>query len=381
MKTNTSPKISLLLSSTIVLIALNLVACIPQQSATIQPLISPTAEGLPTQQDTQIPTAQTTATNTPVPTPTNTPEPVADLHDLSTWPVEMQDFFNRPPDEWNNSSKQYVSGAEFNLFFQQTRRDFLTRNGIETSKKTDHEIMLEYQRWAFENKEIMTWSPQEIALGLGGPFRIAYIEGTERNAPVHGGIFLSSHYRSNPGNDHLAHVIAEHQYSIDIFGVQVQRPPSSGIIAIYTGVIKIPGVNIQDEILIYLTYREDGVNFSNLVSIPLQPTNHNKGDVSLDLNGNLTIINNSFSLQPAITGLCSGGQDICLNGRKMTFISLENLINEMGTVTIVNPYYAGPTDLGGFESIGDLSDQHIERGYTVGFNQSNLIDMSFPWDD
>jgi len=351
---------------------------LPAQPGETQ-LESPEVQALEPTKTIPIPTA----TSTPLPTSTTTPEPVADLHDISTWPVEMQDYFNRPPEEWNNPSKQYVSGSEFNRFFQQARRDFLTNHGIDTAHKTDEEIFLEYRQWAFDNKQIGVWSPQEITQVRGGAFTISWTEGTAKYAPVHGGNNRSANLRIDPESEGLiSQLLTEHMYTVTIFGTDVNLTPNAGYMGINAGLVRIPGVDPQDEVLIYLTYRENNITYDDLISIPLQPTSHNVGIPILDGHQTVISVNTPFTLSPAINGLCSGGQDFCLNGRKMPFLTLQDLLNGFGQVTIVNPYYASPSDRAELNSIGDLGPHYIERGYAVGFFPDlSLIDMSLPWDE
>lgn len=292
----------------------------------------------------------------------------------------MQDYFNRVPEEWNNPTRQYMSNEAFDQFIQQSRLDFLTNNGVDITSMTDQEVMVEYQRLSFENGEIMTWSPQEIVQILNGPFRLTYIDGTGRDAPRHGGTHLLSNYRSNPGNEHIEHILAEHRYSTEIFGAVVQRAPNAGVRAINTGLVRIPGVDPQNEILVLLTHREEGITYQMFVSIPLQQITHFPGDLTLDQRGNIIEVKNEFTLQPAINGLCSGGQDFCLDRRGMQFLTFDNIKNSLGSVIFINPHYASPSDTGGVQSIGDLNDQRIERGYAFESTDSFLVDMSLPWD-
>jgi hypothetical protein len=330
---------------------------------------------------THTPQPSPTSTPTITPEPTATPRPQFDLHNPATWPQEMQDYFNRAPEEWINPSRSYISDDQFTEFFQQARKDFVNQQGVEIAKKSENEIFLEYQKWCFEHSQVMVWSPKEITQVVGGPFRISWIDGTAGDAPVHGGNNRSANLRINPETEGLiAQLLAKHMYSVQIFGDILNLTPNAGFMGINAGLVRIPGLDPQREVLLYLTYKEDNLIYDNLISIPLQPTIHEIGESILDGHQTIIEVSSSFTLSPAIHGLCSGGQDFCLNGRKMPYLSIQDLFHGLGLTTLVHPYYASPSDRAELNSIGDLNPYNIERGYAVGFfPELMLVDVSLPW--
>ena len=259
MKSNKLLKISLLLT-TLASIALSQSACLPQQSATIQPLISPTAEVLPIQQDTQIPTAQPTATSTPLPSATSTPEPVADLHDLSTWPVEMQEYFNRLPEEWNNPTRQYVSDVEFHRFVQQARRDFLTANGVADAGSMNQEkLFMEYLRLTNKIPIIMTLSPLELREMVSDPQNVgaSFIHFDDESSTMTEGLFVNYSFRDNDeAFEIMKNRVINYRFTINLFGqpTEVARAFYQGVMGDEIGLFLLPGINQNEGIGVLVHY-------------------------------------------------------------------------------------------------------------------------------
>jgi hypothetical protein len=85
---------------------------------------------------------------------------VYEINDPTTWPQEMQDYFNGGVNLWSNPE----STAGFEEFIQQTRRDLLTQNGVSTIENMNEEqVFNEYLKWGSEHPATpLVFSIQEI---------------------------------------------------------------------------------------------------------------------------------------------------------------------------------------------------------------------------
>jgi len=129
----------------VILIALNMVltACV---GAIPVPPSTPTILAAATEQPAT-PTKSPEPTDAWTPEPSPTPRPRYEINNSATWPQEMQEYFDRAPEEWNNPTTQYVSDEAFHQFIQQSRRDFLSDQGVSGIEiLNEQELLMEYIR-------------------------------------------------------------------------------------------------------------------------------------------------------------------------------------------------------------------------------------------
>lgn len=336
------------------------------------PALTPTAAPAPT-------SAPTADAPTPTFSPVPTDEPMGSLQEPSTWSESMRAYYERSAAEWDAPTREYLSDAEFDRRLEQMRRSTLAEAGIDSGSLSGAQVMLAYQRWAFENQQVMIFSPSEIAAVRNGPFRVAYVDYEHVSPRLRGGISYSSYFQSDPGQEALIDFMRSTglYYEVKIFGTQVQRPPNEGVVGLLTGVVRIPGMDPGSEVLLYITYREGGVTYSDLISAPLRPVEHQPGDEMLDATGAVFSIDRAFTLPAAIASLCKRGAQGC---SAATRLSVPELFKILGSTVIIHPHYALPEDMGGLDSIADLNPLRIERGYAVGQSEKELDNLSLPWD-
>lgn len=364
------------------LVALSGCAAAPAFVQAQTPLPAASATPVPTSTPSPSLTPRPSATLTPLPSPTPAPsatlEPAGSLQDPSSWPAAMRAYYLRPPAEWDQPAQDYLSDAEFDTRLAEMRRTLLLEAGVNPDGLDGAQVMLAYQRWAFENQQVMIFSPAEIAALRNGPFRVAYIDYEHVSPLLRGGINFTTRFQADPGQESLIEFMRSTGlfYQVNIFGQAVQRPPNNGLVGLLTGLVRLPGSDPAGEVLLYITYRDAGQTYADLVSVPLQPVEHQPGDEVLDAYGQPLALTQGFSLPGALQGSCRRGVPAC---RSFPRLTLDELWKSLGTTLIVYPHFAQPADMGGLESIGDLNPQRIERGYVVALDQDELVDMSLPW--
>ena len=276
----------------LILLPLLLAACSPVPAATIAPTtapILPSATPPPSQTPTTTASPTLPPTATPTPEPSPTPRPHYDLHDMSTWPEEMQNYWTGGIETWTDPALT----AEFDAFVQQSRRDFLAQNGVENAASlSDLEAFYQYLRIGIEQKAITQFSITELRTMNQDAFNaytahIAYYEETQPRI-VHDGISVmhsegmrtQSEYdqwfgdpNSSLRDVHLSVTSVRNVFGSDQAGI-VNR--YDGIIGDAAAVFRLPGIEPEQAvgILVHTNLGSDHnwtplvVHFQDLVLEP-----------------------------------------------------------------------------------------------------------------
>lgn len=352
-------------------------ACAP--TPTLTPAIDvtsipPTATMTATTPPTTIPTS----TSTPLPTPTSTPEPVADLHDISTWPAEMQDYFNRPPEEWNNPTKQYASDVEFHRFILQARRDFLTAIGIsEAGSMNKDALLLEYLKWGNDNKQILVLTPIELRSWYADTENIGmfyqHILPNNSGVQVLEGIYLNIKLQDNTKNvQELVGLLLDESFRLPVFGQEVLFPRHNylGVVGDVISLFLLPGIPADQGIGILVHYvNEKGDHCYQPTATHFIPLTIKKGDLVFNAGGrDIAPIEADIVMGAAHTG--------ALGGYNSVPITLDDLVNNIGLKIAIRPDFGSdgwtveiyPWNLG------------LEGGQTFDFEQSPFLpSIIYPW--
>jgi len=248
------------------------------------------------------PTVQPTAT--PEPSPTERPR--FDINDPATWPQEMQDYFNRAPEEWNNPTRQYVSNEVFDQFIQQARRDFLSELGIDgVAGMNDQDTFTEYVRWGMENRQKLTLSPLEKINKSNGPYALyrgdlVVGQGTPQ------GIAQNQDLGRPSTSDDLELFQQLAQMNTRVFGEEIRysRMGNDNMIGTLIGVVRPTGTRAEQAADCLMYYEQEGQGYWAIVAVSFSPETHLAGEQFIYLDGGYktTTYSNNHEARALING-------------------------------------------------------------------------------
>ncbi len=355
----------------VILIALNmgLTACV---AAIPVPPSTPTILAAATEQPaTSTKAPEPTDAWTPEPSPT--PRPRYEINNSASWPQEMQDYFDRAPEEWNNPTTQYVSDEAFHQFIQQSRRDFLSDQGVSGIEiLNEQELIMEYIRWGNENLNILILTPIEIRTMLSNPdnYFASYSEINDGNLTFHEGLFTYINLKADRDFQSLLNQLAEQQFSISVFGelINVSRDGYLGFVGDEAGLFRIPGINPEQGIGILGHWNPTpGQHAWIPLIVHFSPHLFHAGEIGM-LNADVRQYPADVTMGPAHTGPL---------GNEGSLVTLQDLIN-----SIRHKIQAMPD----WDPSGNFSGNFpwqlgVEGAQRFEFGQSPLIfpPIDYPW--
>lgn len=350
------------------ILAISLTACRPAE---------------PTGQGSRVNTTESTQEIQPssTPEPTATTVPHYDIHVLSTWPQEMQDYWNGGNDLWSDPSKT----PEFDAFIQQSRRDYLLENGIQqVAEMSAQDLFNEYIRLGQEyGGVLLTFTTTELReLNYGALNRYithyAHSDTTSGNYIFYDGIYLGV----VPGNGVMDLTlfndsIARHgNFRNIINGLNVLGVTQNDLMPGYYGFVgdgaarfRLPGIDpgVAQGILGHIYLNDQDIWLPAIISFQDVPIR--QGDLIVDANEIFHPINHDdFIRYSRVTLPYNPGRTdtppitepdvINLIGKKITFRSDSSLRSDTG-VTAYFPFNLGlqgaTADIHILDPIGDAA--------------------------
>lgn len=315
-------------------------------------------------------------TNTPEPSPTTRPH--YEINDPATWPQEMQDYFNRAPEEWNNQVHSYMSDEVFNTQLIQMRRDFIQGIGLKNDESMgEYELFIQYLKWGQDNKQLLTLSPEELRTMLTDPNNegVAYkhIFPDNSGMVMYEGLFAMIGIQDNDTlfQNRINNVLNS-EMNLTIFGVNalVHRGYYRGVRGDQIGAFRLPGVDPSAGVGVLVHYINDsGIDcYMPLIAhfIDLQV---NKGDIVV-VGGNIG--GPSHSPVEAVMA----ASHVNPSGRSdMRSITLEEIVNNLGNKVTI---YADTQKMGEFEEFFPWGFG-LEPGDEFSFYQWTDPATVLPW--
>lgn len=329
-------------------------------------------KGFPTPSISSNPTAAITSTQLPKATPTISP--FYDIQDISDWPQEMQDYFMRLPEEWDQPNHQYPSDTEFQEFVTSARRDFLTKHlSTDLSPFTDHEVLLTYIKWGNQNKQIIILTPLEIRGMLTDKENAdpSYSIIIDNSLTFHEGVFTLQHLRTDVDFESLLNQLAELSFSIKVFGEQMVIPRTGyyGFAGDEAALFLIPGIKPEEGIGILGHWNPAPDKHAWLpMVVHFIPYVFSAGDIGI-FNADIVTYETETMMGPAHTGP---------RGNEGPLVTLNDLLKNIGQKIQASADYAW---------IGDFNGNFpwqlgIEGAQRLEFERSPLIfpPIIYPWD-
>lgn len=224
-----------------------------------------------------------TSLPTNIPEPSPTVRPHYDINDPATWPQEMQDYFNRAPEEWNNPTRQYVSTEVFDQFIQQSRCDFLSELGIDgVEGMSQEELFTEYVKWGMENRQAITLSPLEKINISNGPY--ALYRG-DLGASAQGIAYNQDVGRAPTAEDmQILKWLAQMQTRVFGQDIRFSRIGNDSMIGTLVGVVKPTGTRADQAADCLMYYEQEGQGYWAIVAVSFTPETHLTGEQFIILN-------------------------------------------------------------------------------------------------